>query len=378
MRITLLISVVGKIKRGGESTTIGLVSFLSKYAEIDVLAGGSFPFSSVVNLGFPELSSYKTFYERLPQIIKYRILRRLHLDPLSVRNFLFCKRSLTYLSKNLPDIIIYRSIGPWGGKYGRYFRRRYNVPFITIEGGWKKGERETARFNPNLHITVNLDVADYLHQQLPDVNVVYIPNGISVANFQPNGQKASIHLPRPLILGCGMLGDVKRFHLSIMAVHRLKVGSLLLLGKGEQEKRLRRLGNNLLPGRFDIKAVPYREMATYYRAADVLTVPSSAESFGMVYLEAMACDTPVVATRDRNREKIIGEGGILIDPENIDSYAAALNHCINTDSVFRPRKQAEKYDWGIIGPNYLNLIEKVISDGNRPNNSFPIYRRMGD
>ena len=76
MRIALLISVVGKIKRGGESTTIGLVSFLSEHAEIDVIAGGSFPFNNVVNLGFPEHLNYETFYERLPKIIKYRILRR--------------------------------------------------------------------------------------------------------------------------------------------------------------------------------------------------------------------------------------------------------------------------------------------------------------
>jgi glycosyltransferase involved in cell wall biosynthesis len=378
MRIVLLISVVGKVKRGGESTTLGLVSYLDERCDLKVISGGDFNYKKTINVGFPEILSYESFYNKLPNIVKNRLLRRLHYDPLSVRNIIFCKRALYFIRSIAPDLIVFRSVGPWGAKLGRLIRRKSKIPFVTIEGGWMKGERETARFNPNLHISVNPDVADYLRKQLPVVNIVHLPNGLSLDDFRPDGAAAQSDLPGPLILGCGMLGDVKRFDLTIHAVHRLGGASLLLLGQGDQEETLSKMGKKLLKERFCIKAVPYEKMAAYYRSAKVVTVPSSGESFGMVYLEAMACNTPVVATRDRNREIIIGDGGKLIDPQDIEAYAGALKYCLDTGFAEKPRKQAEKFDWCTIGPRYLAEFKNVVEEAKTMRRaSFPVFRRMG-
>jgi glycosyltransferase involved in cell wall biosynthesis len=380
MRILCIMSVVGKVKRGGESTTMGLLSFLSRHAEVNVFSGGPFAHDKVTDLTFPGLPRYTYIYDHLPSLLKYQILRRLHLDPLSVRNFFFCKRVLTRFreSPSKFDLVIFRSVGPWGAKTGRYLRNKYGIPFVTIEGGWKTGERETARYSPNLHISVNVDVAEYLKQQLPKVKIAYLPNGISVQSFDPNGRKAEVELPRPLFLGAGALDSFKRFHLAIEAVRSLGRGSLLLLGKGTEEASLRSIGQKQLINRFHIDSVPYDEMPNFYRAANLVTLPSENESFGMVYLEAMACNTPVVGTQDRNREIVIGDGGRLVVPLNIKAYAAALEECLNTDFGNRPREQAEKFDWEVVGPKYLKAFEQVITDSERSSSRhYRIYRRMG-
>jgi glycosyltransferase involved in cell wall biosynthesis len=379
MRVLLVISVVGKVKRGGESTTMGLVSFLSHHADVHVFSGGPFAHDETTDLAFPDLPRYASIYNRLPSFLKHRIVRRLHLDPLSVRNFFFCLRVIARFRKNPSyfDLVIFRSVGPWGAKTGRYLRKKYGIPFVTIEGGWKTGEREVARYSPNLHISVNLDVADYLKKQLPDVKIAYIPNGISVRDFDQKGKKAKVDLPRPLFLGCGALDDFKRFHLTIKAVHSLGKGSLLLLGKGPEETSLQRFGERKLKNRFLLTSVPYDEMPCFYRAADLVTVPSSGESFGMVYLEAMACNKPIVATNDRNREFIIGECGLLVDPEDIDAYAEALDRTYKIDYAEKPRHQAERFEWEVIGPEYLKAFEQVIKDSKDSSRHYPIYRRMG-
>jgi glycosyltransferase involved in cell wall biosynthesis len=228
-------------------------------------------------------------------------------------------------------------------------------------------------------VAVNLEVADYLREQLPSIAIEHIPNGLTTAEFPPDGAPAKVELPRPLVLGCGFLGRVKRFHLTIEAVERLRSASLLLLGKGPLESELRREGQEKLGERFLIDAAPYEEMAGYYRAADVVTVPSGFESFGMVYLEAMASNRPVVATRDRNREAIVREGGELVDPTDTEAYSAALARAIDEDYGMLPRKNAEKFDWERIGPLYLDAIEKTIHRWKKfPDVRRPVFRHMGD
>src|SRR5581483_442399 len=63
--------------------------------------------------------------------------------------------------------------------------------------------------------------------------------------------------------------------------------------------------------------VPDEEKAAHYRLADAFVMPGRGEGFGIVYLEAMACGVPVVASkRDASREVVRdGELGIVVDPD---------------------------------------------------------------
>ncbi|MFC7568566.1 D-inositol-3-phosphate glycosyltransferase [Actinomadura namibiensis] len=71
---------------------------------------------------------------------------------------------------------------------------------------------------------------------------------------------------------------------------------------------------------------PQRELADWYRAADVTVVPSHNESFGLVAVESQACGTPVVAAAVGGLCTAVndGESGLLIKGHDPADYAAAL------------------------------------------------------
>ena len=119
----------------------------------------------------------------------------------------------------------------------------------------------------------------------------------------------------------------KRVEESVRAVAKLKKGSLLILGDGPLEKEIDELGNKLLgPNKFLRLKVPHSEMAKYLNACDVFTLVSEeSEAFGLVYLEALGCNLPVVATDDSLRRELVGDAGLFIkNPENGNEYSCLL------------------------------------------------------
>ncbi len=72
--------------------------------------------------------------------------------------------------------------------------------------------------------------------------------------------------------------------------------------------------------------VPQKKLADWYRAADVLVVPSRSESFGLVALEAQACGTPVLAAAVGGLPTAVWDGvtGLLVDGHDPVEYARRL------------------------------------------------------
>ena len=79
----------------------------------------------------------------------------------------------------------------------------------------------------------------------------------------------------------------------------------------------------------------------------------------MVYLEAMACGLPVVATDDDLRREIVGDAGILVDPTIVEDYTKALEECAGEDWGNKPRIQAEKFGWDKVSRMYEDLFLKL-------------------
>ncbi|HKR64516.1 MAG TPA: glycosyltransferase [Thermoanaerobaculia bacterium] len=75
---------------------------------------------------------------------------------------------------------------------------------------------------------------------------------------------------------------------------------------------------------------PESEKADLYNLADVYAMPSRGEGFGFVFLEAMACRVPVIASKlDGGREALLdGKLGLLVDPTNPAELRAALEETL--------------------------------------------------
>lgn len=189
--------------------------------------------------------------------------------------------------------------------------------------------------------------------QYAPTKIIYIANGVDTEVFRQEGTGAKISLKKPIVLCVSALVPYKRTDLLIHAAAKTEA-SLLLIGDGSEKEAVVSLGNKLLGERFaHIAHVPHAKMPSYYRAADVFSLPSKeSEAFGLVYLEAMACNVPVVAPDDENRRTIVGAGGIVCAVEKEHDYAAALKKAISEQWGNKPRKQAEKYSWESVAEVY--------------------------
>lgn len=65
-------------------------------------------------------------------------------------------------------------------------------------------------------------------------------------------------------------------------------------------------------------------LCKWYRRASVFAYPSRYEGFGLPLLEAMACGTPVVASRAASIPEVVGTAGILVDPDDTRAWREAL------------------------------------------------------
>ncbi len=213
---------------------------------------------------------------------------------------------------------------------------------------------------PDYFIPISSEALRWAKKINPFVKSKYIPNGVDLDKFKTDNLKLKTDLKRPIILCVGALTKTKRIDLVIKAVSKMKEVSLLIVGKGEEEKSLQELGNRLLKGRFRIVSFPYEKMPEVYRVADVFTLVSEPfHSFENVLVEAMATNLPVVANDDPIRREIVGDGGLLVNPNNIEEYVNALKSALETNWGNKPREQTKKFDWDIISQKYIKLIEAL-------------------
>ncbi len=116
--------------------------------------------------------------------------------------------------------------------------------------------------------------------------------------------------------------------------------------------------------------VPHHVLPSYYSIAEVFAFPSLYEALGKVVIEAMACETPVVASRVGGVPEIVdhGSNGFLIEPKNIKMLAAFLIQIMQDRRLAlcmgrRGRqKVVKRFTWAetakSLKRSYIKLIEK--------------------
>ena len=87
-----------------------------------------------------------------------------------------------------------------------------------------------------------------------------------------------------------------------------------------------------------------------YKGAAVLVLPSFEEGFGLPALEAMALGIPVVTSNRGALPEVVGDAGALIDPEDVDGLAAAIERILDDDEYAaaasaRGLIQSRRFSW---------------------------------
>jgi L-malate glycosyltransferase len=184
------------------------------------------------------------------------------------------------------------------------------------------------------------------------------------ARFAPDGQKIMIHLSnfRPVKRPVDVI--------DVFSIVQSKIPTVLLMvgdgpERGNAEWRARHHGIeksvHFLGKRSDIEEL--------LSSADLLLLPSENESFGLVALEAMACEVPVVVSHVGGLPEVVNEGieGYLVEPRNVRGMADRSIEILSDDTLRmemgkRARKRArEQFCSSKIIPMYESYYRKVLA-----------------
>lgn len=263
-----------------------------------------------------------------------KVLDTLFLDPLSLEWYTAALWALPGLWRQRPDVVVMEGglVGAWVARLLRGFR---GAAFVDVAHGLDpKWEGAFARQKPDATVVFTHTARAMLERLAPGGRIEVIPHGVDLDRFHPDVAPAPLPLPGPVVLTVGEVDAHKRMDLTVRALEDLerrgRRASLLVLGDGPEAADLDRLAGELLPpGRYLRRKVERSELPSFYAAADVFTLPSISESFGLVYVEALACGTPVVAPDDPLRREVVGEAGEYCRVQDAESYGRALERALD-------------------------------------------------
>ncbi len=188
---------------------------------------------------------------------------------------------------------------------------------------------------------------------IPEEKITVLRNGVDLNLFKPLDRghcREKLRLQKKTLLSVGLLIERKGHHIIIEALKALPDVDLMIAGEGEQKSRLQDLA--LRCGVADrvrfLGAVPHGRLPEYYSAVDALVLASSREGWANVLLEAMACGTPVIATRVWGTPEVVqsSSAGVLMEERSPGALVKAVNTLFDDyPDHSLTRKYAERFSW---------------------------------
>ena len=228
------------------------------------------------------------------------------------------------------------------------------------------------------------EAAELLEHYRADPNrLCTSPPGVDHRVFRPGSRRSARRRlglgPGPVILFVGRIQPLKGVDVLLEAFATIArfhpQATLLVVGgpsgpKGQRELAILRhravaLG---VAGRVKLYGpMPHGLLADFYRAADLLAVPSRAESFGLVAAEAQACGTPVVAAKVGGLVYVVDDGvtGVLVDGWDPADYAEVLDRLLSDEGLRKKMSEAaviwaKRFSWDATVRRYLELYKGVL------------------
>lgn len=206
-------------------------------------------------------------------------------------------------------------------------------------------------------------LAEYYPVALDKITVIY--NGVNTQRFFPSQAGLAYLSARQLqtkayILSVGRL-EPRKNHLTLLHAyaHLMTMGQSLppLVLVGQRDFHFNAIFTaiealNLATQVRIIEDVGEEELAALYRHAQLFVYPAFAEGFGMPILEAMASGVPVISSNLSAIPEVVGEAGILINPNNVQELAQAMQLLLSDPQLshaysVKGLTQIKKFTWKI-------------------------------
>jgi len=204
--------------------------------------------------------------------------------------------------------------------------------------------------------------------------VTSLRNGVDLELFRPverGAVRAKLGIDGFTLLAVGHLVPVKAQELAVAALAQLPGVTLLLAGNGPNRALLEQVArdNGVTDRVRFLGALPQAQLRDYYGAADALVLPSEREGWANVLLEAMACGTPVIASRVWGTPEVVAapEAGLLMHERSARGVADAVKtlRAAYPDRA-ATRRYAERFSWDETTAGQLALFRRVMAGKGAP------------
>jgi len=288
----------------------------------------------------------------------------------------------------VPVVHMFHTLGALKNSVARSSEERETLRRIEIE-------RDIAAEADVLIAATRRDRADLVrHTGATDDRISVIPCGVDLMRFKPRDMAtARIMLdmpatPHKMVLLVGRIEPLKGIDALIEAIAMLHerrpewretLQAVVVGGGGEaqhdqwnaEQHRLHalRVRHGVAGAIHFAGAQPQGRLPLFYAAADIVTMPSHYESFGMAALEGLACGRPVVATSAGGPAFIVEDGvsGLLTPPNDPAALADRLERLLDDDSVrtemaVAARERATRFGWSSVACEVLDVYRDLITD----------------
>jgi glycosyltransferase involved in cell wall biosynthesis len=236
--------------------------------------------------------------------------------------------------------------------------------FVTQNGDWPaiSSKSEYRFFGCEGLVCTN---PDYYERNQSRWHCKLIPNGIDCERFKHGaGERDAFGLPadKLIVLMVSALVPSKRVEVGIEAISQISNAHLVVAGDGPLHHEIELAAAKLMPARFTLLSVPAERMPLLYQSADIFLHLSKEESFGNVFLEAMACGLPIVAHGSSRLRWIVGDDEFLVDTNVQAAIIAAIRAAATAPVEKRQARiaRASLYSWEKVGNMYRDFLREVV------------------
>ena len=264
----------------------------------------------------------------------------------------------------------------WAGISANYISKKYNIPLIITEHtSIKKAYYLKESYKPYILDSYNkadklIAVGNGLKKELVSLtnrdDILVIPNLIPIDNFsiKENNNKEFTFFSLAFLEGeKGMDTLIEAFNKGFKNTNT----KLIIGGEGSQKEELIKLTKTLgIENKVNfLGALTRKEVSYNMRECDAFVLASRYETFGVVYIEALASGKPVIGTYNGGAEDIITkENGILVNIDNVEELSKGMIKVKNNIKKYNSIKIREnciaKYSEKQITQKIIEIYEELI------------------
>ncbi|WP_252254550.1 glycosyltransferase [Clostridium sp. ZBS12] len=277
--------------------------------------------------------------------------------------------------------IIHAHSAMWGGISAAYISEKYNIPLVITEHSSLKYAKYL-KDNYKKHIYKAYESCDSLiavgnglKKELntyvnKDIEVIHNMVDLSLFNMESDSN-TEIRNNKTTFFSCAFLEEGKGMELLIRCFKEAFINEHVVLkigGEGSLKSSLEELVKSIGMEKqiFFLGALSRQEVANEMKNCDIFALPSEHETFGVVYIEALACGKPVIGAKNGGAEDIITkENGIIIEKNNEGQLISALKYM---------KENYKNYDEN----NIRNITIKNYSEDLLVENLKGVYKRVNE